>query len=340
MTVPFIGFARPELVPLIAIGPALLLALELVSFEHRRNALGAFGLSARLNSTSGWREAAKALLLVVAVAAIAIVVAGPLVAFEERRATQQAMDVVIALDVSQSMASTDVAPDRLGAARRDVESLGVDLSGARVGLVLFAGEALVRYPLTTDTKVLRAVLDHSDRRFRPADGSSLAAALDAAADVFTSEPSASARAVVIVSDGDDGSAQSADVAKLRELGARVFALGVGTPEGGPVPVYGEDGALATTLKGPDGVPLVSRLGEAKLRATAEAAGGRYWRRTADGSAQRELADALRALARGDAIREVRFLPGEQYQPFVAIALVALLLEFVLGKRRAMPRPVS
>ena len=336
---PFPAFERPQLVPLIAIAPALVVVLVVASAGLRRRALAAFGRSARLHSTSGLRLAAKALLLAIAATAIAVTLAGPRVALEERRATQQAMDVVIALDVSQSMAARDVSPDRLRAARKDVEALGIDLAGARVGLVLFAGDAIVRYPLTTDTKVLRAVLDHSDKQFKPSEGSSLQGAADAAADIFAEEPSSSARAVVLVSDGDDASAPL-DLARLRRLGVRVFALGVGTPEGARVPVYDVDGKLAGTLTGSNGAPLTSRLGESRLRLAAETGGGRYLRLTTDGRAERELADALRGLSRGEAISEVRLLPGEQYQPFLALALVALLLEFVLGTRRAMPRPVA
>jgi len=336
-----VGLARPELLPVLAV-PLLVAALLVVAFRRRRRALAAFGgTGAGLVSASPVRQVTKLVLLVVATGAISLALVGPQLGDAPRRAAARAADVVMALDVSQSMATRDVAPDRLRVAQHAIEQLGQQLAGSRVGLVLFAGASVQRYPLTTDTKVLGPALDTSGRGFRINPGSSLRAALQAAQSLFPADPlnDRRAKAILVITDGEPNPAVEAlPLEVLRQRNIRVYALGIGTPDGGPIPVYDTKGQFIQNLKTPTGGEITSRLDEVLLREVADQTGGRYWRYDGDATA-REVADTLRALDPGTTVEEAGGVsPEDRYQLFLAIALAALIAEWLLDERRAMPRP--
>ncbi len=329
-------FRRPELLWLVLLAP-LLLAAYAAAFVIRRRALVAFGgKGARLVSRSAVRGWVKAFLLAFAVAALAAAVAGPEFGVTERAVTQQGADLVVALDVSQSMAARDVAPDRLTVARNVIDALGKKLVGGRAGLVLFAGDAVLRYPLTTEPAVLGRVLDDSARGFRLVQGSSLRAGVDAALQAFGNDERRRRRIVLVVSDGEDLLGEAPDLNRLRQRGVRVFALGIGTPAGAQIPTYDEDGKFNGVLRGRDGQPVTTRLDEERLRTIAEKDEGRYWRYDGSEAVIDEIAHLVRTLDTSEISKELA--PADRYQWFLALALAALLLEWVIGERARMPRP--
>lgn len=331
-------FARPELLGLLGVVLPLVLLLG-AALVARRRALRVFGgHGAALVSASATRAALKSSLLVVAVAALAIALAGPLIGVTERAVTQHGADVVVALDVSQSMAARDVPPDRVRAARDIVDAIGRSVVGGRVGLVLFAGEAVVRYPLTTEPAVLGAVLDGTGRAFRIAQGSSLRAGIDAALTLLEPLPPEvrRRRAIVVVSDGEDLSDALPDLGVARERAVSVHAIGIGTAAGAEIPVYDDEGKQTGVLRGSDGRAVVSRLREERLRALAERGGGRYWPYGSDQTVAREIVRELRSMDTSEISKEL--LPADRFQWFLAVALAALLIEWLLSERARMPVP--
>src|SRR5439155_998456 len=172
----------------------------------------------------------------------------------------------IALDVSQSMAVRDADTDRLHAAQRAIELVGQQLSGGRVGLTLFAGSSILRYPLTASTKVMGPALDTSGHGFHTQPGSSLRAALQGAAAQFptTDAEKLRTKAIVVVSDGEDPAPDLPPLDSYLASGIHVFTLGIGTIEGGPVPVYDTKGQLVQMLVDANGTQVISHLDEARL----------------------------------------------------------------------------
>ena len=332
-----IDLVRPELLLLLALVP-LVAGLEVKAFLARGRALAVFGgPGAALASRRASLRALKSALGVLALGALVLALAGPRIGLTERAVAQEGADLVIALDVSQSMATRDVAPDRLRAARAAIEWLAREAVGSRVALVLFAGDAVVRYPATADLDAIGAALDSSGRTFKPAAGSSLRAGIAAALGAFPQAAGARRRAVVVISDGEDpAAADLSDLDSARARGIRVYALGVGTPEGGQIATYDTNGRATGPLRGSDGQPIISRLEEAGLRAIAERGGGRYWRYGGGDAAVRELVAEIRALD-VSAVSEEK-VPADRFQWFLALALAALLLDLVLSARRAMPLP--
>jgi Ca-activated chloride channel family protein len=337
---PSLGLVRAEALPLLAV-VAIIAALALWADVRRRRALAAFaGRGAELASVSEARRRAKAVLVLVALTLAIVALAGPYVDVVERNVVQSGVDIVIALDVSQSMAVRDVDPDRLRAAKQFIHRLADGLTQSRVALVLFAGEGIVRYPATADPSVLGETLDHVTLDFRPKGGSSLRSGVDAALKAFSAEARESSRrkAVILVTDGEDTTAQSPDVEALRQRNIRIFTIGVGTASGGFIPTYDRSSKFLGYLKRANGEQIVSRLDEPPLRALAERSDGRYWR-LAGFQTVNEVATELKRLDASQ-LGEVEggSVPDDRYQLFLALAIVALIAEELLTERRGMPRP--
>jgi Ca-activated chloride channel family protein len=334
------GFTRPELAWLAVILP-LLIALVVVAGIARGRAVRTFAGTGALSARSGARMWMKGALLLLALASLIIALAGPYVDLRLRGARRLGVDIVLAVDVSQSMATRDVEPDRLRAARHFAEELGSRMVGSRVSLVLFAGDGTLRYPATTDPRILGEVLDNSGKGFRLTQGSSLAAAVESALSAFPVDvEEGRGRAIVIVSDGEVTLGNtSADTETMVDRGIKLYAIGVGTPNGGQIPTYDDtNGKFTGYLRGPDGVAVVSKLNEGALQKLATDADGRYWRYTGDDAVLGELSAQMHLLEAVEPVENAGSVPDEKSQIFIAIAVALVLAERLLSDRRRMPAP--
>ena len=336
---PVLGFARPELLLLLAALP-LIVALVALAYRARVRALRSFGGATALVSRSGARWWLKAALAVVALASLVIALAGPYVDLRQRAARRLGVDIVLAVDVSQSMAVQDVVPDRLRAARHFSEELGNQMIGSRVALVLFAGQGTVRYPPTTDPRILGEVLDNSGRGVRLTQGSSVRAGLASALGAFPPDlDPLRQRAIVLVSDGE---ITNSDVPEASELsGAKIYAVGIGTTNGGQIPLYdANNGKFTGYLRDAGGAAVVSHLVEETLRSVAEKGGGRYFQYAGNDAVIGDLARELRSMEAIEPLDDAGAVPDERSAPFIALAAVLLLLEWLISDRRPMPTPKS
>ena len=339
MSLSSLGFARPELLGLALLVP-LLLVLLLIAERARRRASRAFGGNAALSARSATRIWIRNALLLLALASLVVALAGPYVDLRQRGARRLGVDIVLAIDVSQSMAVRDVTPDRLRAARHIAQEIGERMVSSRVSLVLFKGAGTLRYPPTTDPKILGEVLDNSGKGLRFQEGSSLAAAYQTSLSAFpTDGDPRRGRAIVIVSDGEITVGDTPDTAQLQGTGVRLFTIGVGTPTGAEIPTYNEnDGKFTGYLRGPDGRSIISKLEEASLQKMATDAGGRYWRFAGDDGVLGELASELHGLEAVEPVENAGSVPDEKSQLFVALAVAAILIERLMSDRRRMPSP--
>ncbi len=337
MIVPALGFARPELLFLLLAFPLIAVQVAL-AYRARVRALRSFGGAAALVSRSGARWWVRSVFIVVALASLVIALAGPYVDLRARAARRLGVDIVLAVDVSQSMAARDVEPDRLRAARHFAEELGRQMLGSRVALVLFAGQGTVRYPPTTDPRILGEVLDNSGRGVRLQQGSSLRAGLESSLGAFPPDlETLRERAIVLVSDGE---ITNSDVPEAGELsGARIYTVGVGTTAGGQIPTYdANNGKFTGYLLDAGGTPVVSHLVEATLRSMAEKGGGRYFQYRGDDGVIADLARELRTMEAVEPLDDGGAVPDERSTPFIAFAVALLLLEWLITERRPMPTP--
>jgi Ca-activated chloride channel homolog len=330
----WVSFERPAALLLLAALPVLG-ALYIALLVARRRALHAFGgPGSGLVSASLPLQVARNLLRLMGLAALIVLVAGPLLGRPlERR------DVVVLLDVSHSMGVQDVTPSRIALARTVIDYLAATFGEHRIGLVYFGGDARMRFPLTDDPPAIGKVLDLAAYPFVPITGSSLDAGLRAAVDVFPPEVRAYGRpkSLVVLSDGAGGAGLTSVVGALRSEDVRVFVVGIGTADGGRVPLYAENGQFLRYLTGPDG-PTISSLEPDRLEELAGATGGRYWAYTGGEPVAQEIAAQILNLPATEVTGERWVVDERRRWLLLVIALGVLLLEAVLPERRRMPTP--
>ena len=313
-----LSFGRPLWLLLI---PLTLVLLPLTWLALRR-ALGNARALTRAPLAAHWGALA---LIAIAAAIAALAAAQP--RWGERTATLQAggAQLVIVLDVSRSMDVRDLPPSRLDATRTAIVDTLERLSGDRVALVIFAGDARVRFPLTTDLAAAAAVIRGVESgTFLVERGTSAASGLEVALQAFD-EDAGGGRLVLLISDGDNlGANPAASAALLAEAGIELLVAGAGTASGGAVPVFDPQSGRTLPLTNAAGGPVISRLNEGVLQATAMAGGGRYL--GADlGTVPAAVRSRLSALDQVTNDATTASVPVERFQWFTGAALAFALL---------------
>jgi Ca-activated chloride channel family protein len=333
-------FASPGFLYLLVLVPLLAAGL-LVSARRRRRLLDRFAAGAGhasrfLGDVSPHVRVAKALLLLVAVAAGIVAAARPQWGTRLETVNRKGLDVVIAVDTSQSMAARDVAPDRLGLARHAAASLVDRLGGDRIALVTFAGEASLACPLTLDQEAVKILLDALDVEVVPVAGTALGDALRVAMQAFGPAAPGGAtrgRALVLFTDGEDHEGGVEEMARsLENTGVSLYAVGCGTQRGAPIPVASADGA-SEYKKDSENRIVTTRLDESLLERLALATGGNYFRATPAEVEIEEIAEAISGLEATEAGTVLKTRYEERYQIPLAIALIALAGEMLIADRR-------
>ena len=328
--------------PLVLALALALVPLAVAALAHaarqRRAALGLFlgpsaaGRSGALAPLARQRRVRGA-LVVGALAALGVALAGPRAGVQIREARQESLDLLVALDVSDSMRAEDVAPSRLQRAKLEVERIVAERRGDRVGLVVFAGEAFLQCPLTTDRSALRLFLDAAEPDQIALQGTDFASALAVAEQAFTAGTLGAGdrpRALLVVSDGEDhegGLDNAADA--LRERGVEILALGVGTDAGGTVPDV-RRGRASGVRRDRSGEAVVSRFEPGALRALA-GRGGLV--RIGEGAAARAINRELDGLDRAVLTQDDVAAEAERFQWPLALALLLLAAERLVALRR-------
>jgi Ca-activated chloride channel family protein len=286
-------------------------------------------------------RAAKAILLHVALLAMIIAAARPQWGTRLEPVTRKGVDVVIVLDNSLSMAAEDLAPSRLDYARHAIDSLLKMLTGDRVALVTFAGQATLACPLTLDHAAVRLFLDTVQPESMQVPGTALADALRLAAGVAVpEEPTAEerSRVVVLFSDGEDHEGGIEEIGgELEKEGVSLFAVGVGSTRGSTIPMRNSLGMLQGYKKDREGKVITTRLDESLLEELALGVGGRYYRATATEIEVERIARAITGMDAREYGSVLRARYEERFQIPLLLALAALAAEAVLGDRRRKAR---
>ena len=237
-------------------------------------------------------------------------------------------EIIIAIDVSNSMLAEDYSPNRLERAKLAVSRLVDKLRDDRIGLVIFAGTSFVQLPVTTDYVSAKMFLNSIDTGSIPIQGTALGDAITTCIRSFSAQSDKS-RAIILITDGENHEDDPVAAAKqAAEMGIKVFTIGVGSPEGKPIPMNGE------LLKDKDGEIVVSRLDEAVLQEIAAEGNGAYVRAGNSEFGLNPIIDDLRKLE-DEKYNSVVFEEyDEQFMYFLAIALVFFVLEMLVGDRRS------
>lgn len=280
-------------------------------------------------------------LLSLSAASLGFALAGPHWGLGPDQGHSSSLNIVLALDVSNSMRVTDSAPSRLVRERLLATRLLSQLEGNRIGLVAFAGQAYVLSPLTVDHSALQLYVDALNPGLLSAGGTALSAALRQAVDVVRGDDTGSRNAVVLVSDGEDLEQQSLAVQaaeRAAHAGVVVNTVGVGTAAGGRIPdVDPVTGQTRGWMKDPvSGQVVISRMDAPLLRRIARITGGTYVH-LGDAGATNHLVSVLSGMERGvtDSSGQ-RLAPVDRTAWFVGLALLLLALDTLLARREATP----
>ncbi|MGE0173474.1 MAG: VWA domain-containing protein [Oligoflexales bacterium] len=311
----------------------ILILLSVGEWQYRKRRLQKLATAEILASLSSpvskLRFSVKKALLAIMYGLLVFALAGPKWGFTWRTASYTGADIVVALDVSSSMLATDVNPNRLERAKREIKDLLNLLRGDRVALVVFAGTAFVQCPLTSDYSIINLFLDNLTDKTLSESGTSLADALQVATKSLTSgaDRSTSAKSVILLTDGEahkeDLDGPINDVVKN---GIKVFAIGLGTTDGAPIPE--EHGGFK---RDKDGNIVISKLDAKTLTGVAIQTGGIFVESSAsDSDLEKILASGVKPATNSGEIRESKEKVWEdRYYLFAGVGLLLAVGEFLL-----------
>lgn len=326
----------PEALWLLLLLPVLAL-VQVLGFRARRRALARFGeprlMASLTRSVSLTRQYIKAGSVVAAVLFIVLALSRPQFGEVQEVLRRQGVDIIFALDTSLSMLAEDVKPNRLVKAKSEIRALLDRLRTDRVGLVTFAGSAFLACPLTSDYGAMQLFLDGVQAGMMPRQGTDLARALTATMDAF-GDSERRFQVIVLITDGEDHSEELEDIVKkaARE-GIKVFTIGVGTTEGDTVPVVDEDGQR-TYRKDREGQVVLSRLGVGTLAKISQETGGSFHQATRGELEIDRVYEEIQQLEKRELHSTEVTRYAEQYQLFLGLAILLLVLEALLSDRRA------
>ncbi|MEX1211408.1 MAG: capsule assembly Wzi family protein [Balneolaceae bacterium] len=275
-------------------------------------------------------------LLLLAFSFFVIALAGPSLGTEVREVEQRSLEMIVALDLSRSMLSEDVAPSRLEKARFEIQRLIERSPGDRIGLIVFTGQAFLQSPMTSDASALRLYLSTSHPDQMPGGTTRLREALSLALETFErrDQTGDAARVLVLVSDGEDqGSEWRAPLQELASTGVQVYGVGIGTEAGGRIPVTDpETGAVVGFQRDREGQEVNTRLDIGTLREVAREGGGELVTLTRSGDGVDPLLARLGELERGEVSVEQFADYANRYQWLLLSGLFLAVVAFLLPRR--------
>ena len=328
-------FESPIFLYLLILIP-ILFVIRLLNIRQRRKKLRKFGdpslLKELMPDVSLFRSEVKFWLAMGALALLIVMLARPQMGTKISHEKRNGIETIITLDISNSMMAEDVVPSRLDKSKMLVENMVDHFTNDKIGLIVFAGDAFVQLPITSDYVSAKMFMQSIDPSLIATQGTDIAQAITMAMNSFTQDDKVG-RAIIVITDGEDhegGSLEAAQAAKKK--GMRVFVLGVGDTKGAPIP-SGDGGYMTDNA----GQTVMSALNEDMCRQIAQAGGGAYIHVDNTNVAQNKLNDELTKLQKGDITSTIYSEYDEQFQAFGILALLMLIIEICVfeSKNRLM-----
>ena len=326
-------FANPDYLYLLLILP-LLVGLFLYANYIRRQRLKKYGdpvlLEELMPTVSKYRPNLKFWILFVAIALVIVMLARPQFGSKMETVKRSGVEAVIALDISTSMLAEDVAPSRLEKAKKMISRLVDTFNNDKVGMIVFAGEAFTQLPITSDYISAKMFLESITPSLITTQGTDIGAAIRLAMKSFTPNEGVG-RAIVVITDGENHEGGALEAAKeAAEKNMQVFILGIGSPEGSPIPV--ERGSN-DFRRDKDGNVIVTRLNEQMCQEIAKAGNGLYIRVDNSNSAERMLNNEIGKLAKSDVESQIFTEFDEQFEGLAWLVLILLVVEMLILDRK-------
>lgn len=325
-------FEEPAYLYLLLLLPVLAV-FYLYSNYRRRKAIKEFGdpelLAALMPEVSKYRPDVKFWLVCTALGLFAILLARPQFGSKLETVKRQGVEVMIALDISNSMLAQDVQPSRLAKAKRLVAQLVEKMQNDKVGMIVFAGDAFTQLPITSDYISAKMFLESIDPSLISKQGTAIGAAINLGIKSFTPQEGVG-RTLIVITDGENHEGGALVAAKAAaEKGIQVNVLGVGFPEGAPIPIPGTN----EYRKDRNNEVIVTRLNEQMCQEIAKNGKGIYARVDNTNNAQKIIAKEIDKMAKSDVETQVFTEFNEQFQAVAWIILILLLAEMLVLERK-------
>ncbi len=324
-------FANSQFLYLLLLVPVPLAVYALL-LRLRRRRLRRFGdedaVAALMPSRSQAKPWVRIILFSIAFALFVIGLSRPLIGAKLKEHESKGAEIMICLDVSNSMLAEDYSPCRLDRAKLAISRIVDKLQGDRIGLVLFAGTSFVQLPITTDYVSAKMFLSSVNTDSVPVQGTAIGDAITLSARSFSAQ-SEKSRAIIVITDGENHEDDAVEAAKqVASTGVRIYTIGVGSVQGQPIPLNGE------LMKDRDGNIVVTRLDEDTLRKIAREGGGAYVHAGNEEFGLNPIVEDIKKME-AERFSSVVFEEyDEQYMYFFAAALFFLTLEMLIGERKS------
>lgn len=325
-------FGEPTYLYLLLLLP-FLAAFYLYSNYKRRKNIRRFGdptlLAQLMPDVSKYRPDVKFWIIFVAIGLFSVLLARPQSGSKLETVKRKGVEVIIALDISNSMLAQDVQPSRLEKAKRLISRLVDELDNDKVGMIVFAGDAFTQLPITSDYISAKMFLESINPSLISKQGTAIGEAINLAARSFTPQEGVG-RAIIVITDGENHEGGAVEAAKAAaEKGIQVSVLGVGMPDGAPIPVEGTN----DYRRDREGNVIVTRLNEAMCQEIAKEGKGIYVRVDNSNSAQRAINQEVNKMAKSDVESKVYTEFNEQFQAIAWVILLLLLAEILILDRK-------
>lgn len=323
-------FESPENLYLLLIIVPLIALYFWVRYRHgeRLKRFGNPELIKELSPLAAWEKVKiKFTLIIIAIILVIVALARPQLGSKLEEVKKRGVEIMAVVDVSNSMLAEDISPSRLERTKFALSNLSTKLIDDRLGLIVFAGDAFVQLPITSDFISARNFVNYISPSMVANQGTNIGKALSLAARSFSSQSDKS-RAIILISDGEDHEGSLKDVAAtFKDSGTAIHVIGIGTPEGTPITIGGE------TMKDEKGNMVITRLAEEELRNLALSTGGSYIRATNQSLGLDEIVNEIRKLESKEFSTMVFDEYNEQFQYSLVIALLLLIIEFITLERK-------
>lgn len=317
-------------------GIILFIVLFVISRVIRKRLLSTYGEDALISrlfpDVSKYKPAVKLILVIFAFAFLVLGIANPQIGTKLEEVKREGVEIIIAVDVSNSMMTEDIKPNRMERTKQALLRLIDNLQNDRIGIVAFAGESFLLLPLTTDYSAAKLLISTIDTDLIQTQGTAIGGAISSAMGYF-SDNEATKKAIIVITDGEnheDNASKAASEAAAQ--GIVVHTIGMGSVKGGPIPVY-SGSRIKGYKKDRDGNPVISKLDAGMLQQIAIEGGGKFTRSVNTDPDLSELVDDLAGMEKTEFEAKVFSDYEDRFQYFLAAAILFLIIEFFLSEKK-------
>ena len=329
-------YENSEWLFLLVLIPIIILGF-ILSARWRKKAIGVFGqlklVYKLMPMASEFKLRFKFILFAIAISSLILGIANPQIGSKMEEVKREGVDLMIAIDLSNSMLAEDLQPNRLMRAKQSISKLIDRLDGDRIGLIVFAGDAYVQLPITTDYSAAKLFLSTINTSIVPTQGTAIGKAIELSIKSFDLE-NAQNKAIIVITDGENHEDNAIEKAKeAQELGIFVHTIGMGSVEGGPIPIKNRYGTITSYQKDREGNTIITTLNEEMLKEIAQSGGGSYIRANSTQSGLNALFKEINKMEKKEIGSKVFTDYKDRFQWFIGLAIILLIMETLMKGRK-------